>query len=218
MTHPLPEQMSDYLDGELPPAEETQLRAHLATCAECAALLVDLQRVLARAQALEDRPPRHDLWPGVAAAIGATPARAPRRLQVSMPVLLAASIALMLLSGGTVAFLLQSGRGLPSTAQAPTPLPAAPTTTLVRQEGARGYDLAISNLEAQLRAGRPKLDSVTVRVVEQKLEMIDRAIGEAERALATDPASSYLNGHLTETRLRKLDLLRRVAALSRSVS
>ncbi len=215
MTHPLPEQLSDYLDGEMAPEAHRQLGVHLAACGECTALLADLQRVLARAQSLEDRPPRHDLWPGVAAAIGAAPPRS-RRVQLSVPVLLAASLALMLGSGGVVALLLQ-GRATP-VGQAVAPLPDPATTTLVRAEPGRGYDLAIRSLEAQLNAGERGLDTATVRVVRQKLELIDRAIGEAERALATDPASSYLNGHLTETRLRKLDLLRRAAALSRSVS
>jgi hypothetical protein len=76
----------------------------------------------------------------------------------------------------------------------------------------------LRRLEAQLRAGQGKLDSMTVRVVEEKLRLIDRAIHEAERALAADPANAYLTGHLTDTRMRKLDLLRQAAALSRAVS
>lgn len=216
MTHPRPEQLSDYLDGDLGPDEHRRLGVHLAACAGCTGLLADLQRVLARAQALEDRPPRHDLWPGVAAAIGAAPPRT-RRIQFSVPMLLAASVALMVVSGSTVALLLPQMRGTPAVQQAPGALAATPAA-MVSQPGSRGYDLAIRSLESQLTAGEQKLDSTTVRVVRQKLELIDRAIGEAERALATDPANSYLSGHLTETRLRKLDLLRRAAAMSRSVS
>jgi hypothetical protein len=52
-----------------------------------------------------------------------------------------------------------------------------------------------------------------VSVVEQNLSTIDRAIAEARSALAADPSNSYLSGHLVETRRRKLDLLRRTAAL-----
>jgi len=55
-------------------------------------------------------------------------------------------------------------------------------------------------------------------VVEEKLQLIDRAILEAERALAADPANTYLTGHLADTRMRKLDLLRHAIALSRAVS
>jgi hypothetical protein len=73
-------------------------------------------------------------------------------------------------------------------------------------------------LEAEVAAGGGRLDSVTVRIVRNKLLLIDRAILEAERALAADSGSTYLHGHLTQTRLRKLDLLRQAAALARRVS
>ncbi len=213
MTHPNSEQLSDYLDGELPAGETRLLEAHLVQCGECAALLAEIRRVVARAQALEDRPPRADLWPGVAAAIGAVPGRG-RRLTLSIPQLLAAGIALMVLSGAVVALLLRA-------ATAPTargPDAGSPSVHQAAAPAERGYDAAIRKLEGQVFAGRGRLDSATVRVVEEKLRLIDLAIVEAERALATDPANAYLNNHLTQTRMRKLDLLRRAAALSRAVS
>jgi hypothetical protein len=82
----------------------------------------------------------------------------------------------------------------------------------------RGYDAAIRKLEAELLAGRERLDSTTIRVVEEKLRLIDHALLEAERALSADPANGYLHGHVTQTRMRKLDLLRRAAALTRAES
>ena len=81
----------------------------------------------------------------------------------------------------------------------------------------RSYEAAIRELQSELEAGRGRLDSTTVGVVEDKLRLIDRAILEAERALAADPANGYLTGHLTQTRMRKLDLLRRATALTRAV-
>ncbi len=218
MTHPPAEQLSDLLDGALAPAERDALESHLGECAECAGLLEELRRVVVRAQALEDRPPQEDLWPGVAAAIGASaPGR--RRLVFSVPQLLAAGVALMLMSGGAVAVALHYGAGsrqsagLAPAADSVTPIvPVAPT------HADRSYDAAVRDLAAELTAGRGRLDSVTVRVVEQKLRLIDRAIAEAERALATDPANAYLHGHLTQTRMQKLDLLRRAALLTRTVS
>ncbi|HXI21658.1 MAG TPA: hypothetical protein VNH46_11255, partial [Gemmatimonadales bacterium] len=82
----------------------------------------------------------------------------------------------------------------------------------------RGYAAAVRELQGELAAGRDGLDSTTVRVVEEKLALIDRAIADAERALAADPANTYLHGHLMRTRMRKLDLLRRAAALTHAVS
>ena len=214
MIHPLPDECSEYLDGGLPAERAARLERHVADCAECAALLEELRRVVVRAQALDDQPPRRDLWPGVAAAIGAGPGRR-REVALPLPLLLAAALALMVLSGGSVLVWTRSRPPVPALAVAPAPDPA------VSAAGAgvdRGYAGAVRALAAELAQGRGRLDTLTVRVLEEKLALIDRAIGEAERALATDPANGYLAGHLTQTRLRKLDLLRRAAVLSRAVS
>jgi predicted anti-sigma-YlaC factor YlaD len=215
MTHPMQEQLSLYLDGELDPADTGRLEAHLADCPTCGALLTELRGVMSRAQALEHRPPRADLWPGIAAAIGATPAPR-RRFSLTVPQLLAAGVALMVLSGGVVAgaLHLRSGGSRPVAASESPP-------TIERSVSAtpeHGYEAAIRRLETKLLADRGQLDSMTVRVVEEKLQLIDRAILEAERALAADPANAYLTAHLTDTRMRKLDLLRHAIALSRAVS
>jgi anti-sigma factor RsiW len=43
--HPSPEQLERYFDGELTPDEPTDLRAHLARCAECSAQQAALARL-----------------------------------------------------------------------------------------------------------------------------------------------------------------------------
>jgi anti-sigma factor RsiW len=43
--HPSPEQLERYFDGELTPDEPTDLRAHLASCAECSAQQAALARL-----------------------------------------------------------------------------------------------------------------------------------------------------------------------------
>src|SRR5467141_1049990 len=92
--------LSEYLDGELPAAERAELESHLAGCVECRRVLEELRGVVARAATLEDRGPARDLWAGVARSIGFEgAARRPRRLTFSMPQLLAASLASMLLAG-----------------------------------------------------------------------------------------------------------------------
>ena len=76
------------------------------------------------------------------------------------------------------------------------------------------YDAAVSDLEKALKNGRTRLDKSTVAIVEHNLQIIDQAIEQARQALEADPANSYLSGHLVEARRRKLDLLRRAAALT----
>jgi hypothetical protein len=208
------ERLSEYLDGDVAGEEREALEAHLDTCAECSDTLAGLRRVVIRARSLDDRPPARDLWAGIAGRIGVAPA--PRRFSFSMPQLLAAGIALAVLSGGG-AWILH-----PDAAQVATPAPVTPAGTTpvstVSSGGTRGYDSAVNDLERVLVEGRGRLDSTTVRVLEDNLALIDRAIAQARRAVAADPANVYLNSHLAETMRRKIDLLRQAAALVSAVS
>ncbi|MBA3259258.1 MAG: zf-HC2 domain-containing protein [Gemmatimonadales bacterium] len=212
MTEHWTDRLSDYLDGDLPPAERTALEAHLSGCAQCAEDLAGLRRVVTRARALEDRAPAGDLWQGVAARIGAR--RAPRRFSFSMPQLAAAGIALAAFSGAA-GWVLNTGVPL----EAPVAVTPAPPAMLTPARTAAGsYDAAVADLERVLAQGRGRLDTATVRVLEQNLATIDRAIAQAQRAVATDSANLYLNSHLAATMRRKLELLRQAATLVAAVS
>jgi hypothetical protein len=209
------DRLSEYLDGDLAEPEKAALEAHLTACAACSETLAGLRRIVARARSLEDRPPSRDLWSGVATRIGARPGR--RRLTFSVPQLLAAGIALAVLSGGS-AWLLHPDP-LPVTAVQPSAPDTVPVATVgATGAAARSYDSAVDDLERILAEGRGRLDSTTVRVLEQNLALIDRAIAQAQRAVAADSANVYLNTHLAETMRRKIDLLRQAAALVSAVS
>jgi hypothetical protein len=82
----------------------------------------------------------------------------------------------------------------------------------VKPRADSAYDGAVADLEAVLSQGRGRLDTATVRVIEQSLLVIDLAIAEARAAIAADPANAYLNGQIAANMRRKLDLLRRAAA------
>jgi anti-sigma factor RsiW len=221
------DRLSEYLDDELPADERTALEAHLRHCARCGAVLADLKRIVTRARGLEDRAPDHDLWPGVAARIGAAstpagfaallPARR-RRWSFSLPQLAAAGIALMAVSGGA-AWLLHPAGGSPAVAgRLPAPPAGVSLVGSAPRAASRGYDAAVVDLERVLDAGRGRLDTTTVKVIERNLATIDSAIVQAQRAVAADSANLYLNSHLADTRRRKLELLRQAAALVSSVS
>jgi hypothetical protein len=241
MTDQWTDRLSEYLDDELPPDERAAVEAHLRHCVACGAVLADLKRIVTRSRSLEDRLPAHDLWPGIAARIGASTAepdetraiaRARRRWSFSLPQLAAASITLMALSGGA-AWLLHPGAAPTAVAvdpaQAPVAIPGltpalAPSGSFrvglgpARRAAGQSYDAAVADLEGVLTAGRGRLDSNTVRVIERNLATIDSAIVQAQRAVAADSANAYLNSHLAETMRRKLELLRQAAALVTSVS
>jgi len=212
--------LSEYIDGDLDNEERVALEAHLATCGSCYATLAELRQVVARAQSLKDAAPANDLWSGIRARL--TPARRPevtrvpsRRFSFSMPQLLAASIALVLLSAGGVWVGLRSTA--PTVAAIPSmasPPPEYQNASVWTGRARTTTDAAVSELEEALARNQGQLDTATVRVLRQNLAVIDRAIGQAQRALKRDPGSSYLNLHLANTMRQKIELLRRANALA----
>ena len=212
------DRLSDYLDEELTPAERRDVEAHVAGCSECAAVLDDLRRVVARAKTIDARPPQADLWPRIAERIERP---ATRRFAFTLPQALAASLAIALLSGGIVWRLVGSPEGLhDENSQSTSPAvqafrPAEQTSDVVPVSYADAqYDAAVVDLEKALKDGRGRLDQSTIAIVEHNLQIIDQAIDQARQALESDPANSYLSSHLVEARRRKLDLLRRATALT----
>ncbi|HYF40739.1 MAG TPA: zf-HC2 domain-containing protein [Gemmatimonadales bacterium] len=217
--------LSEYLDGELDEGDRIALEAHLQTCQECSGIVSDLRRVVRRARTVKPYTPPRDLWPAIAAQIGATSpdknildlssrrTAVPRRWAFSLPQLAAAGIALMAISGGTVWVLSTSGQpeSMAPVVVVPSETPAMNVAS--RPTASESYAAAVADLEQVLAEGRGRLDSTTVTVIEQNLAAIDRAIAEAQKALAADSANLYLNTHLAETMRRKLDLLRQAAAL-----
>jgi hypothetical protein len=227
------DQLSDYLDGELTDRECAEVEQHLAGCAECSEVLAGLKQVVALAGSLPSPPPSRDLWNGISSELKSSSAPAPRRFSFTMPELAAASLLLATLSGGGVAVFMQRSAGNvagdreagaarppqlsedePSPQAADASEAAAGADVVAASFGDAQFDAAVSDLERALEASRGRLDPETVMVVEENLSIIDRAITEARRALVSDPSNGYLSGHLLDARRRKLDLLRRAAALS----
>jgi anti-sigma factor RsiW len=212
------DKLSDYVDDELPADTAAAVEQHLSGCAECRRIVDELNAVAARARGLTDSPPDRDLWPAVAARIDAASAEAPRVLQMrarrrisfTLPQLVAASLALMLLSGSMVWLARLGGdrTDFPAVGAAP------PVSTLPATFADTQYDAAIADLQQTLEVERAKLDPRTVRVLEQNLVAIDRAIEQCRSALAVDPSNAYLADHLAAAKKRKLALLRRASALS----
>lgn len=202
------DRLSEYLDGELADAERMALEAHLATCADCTAVLADLRRVVARAQALDDRPPARDLWSGIAERVGvSTDDLARRRVSFTVPQLIAASVALIAMSAGVARLVLQPTTNREPTAINPGSVSVVPVA--IQKAGATAdhdvQDLRLALADGQ-RTGR--LSPMTVHRIEHSLAVIDSALAEGKRALAVDPKSAYLNQHLADTMRRKMEFLR----------
>jgi tetratricopeptide (TPR) repeat protein len=226
------DRLSDYLDGEdLSTADRAAIEAHLGACRECQATLDELRAVAAYAGRLPDRAPETDLWPGVETRVRGTSqllrfARgAERRFTFTLPQLVAAGLALMVLSGGMVWIarsgdprarlppIVAKGDGRDDSAAAAADdkdgTPIAPASFADSY-----YDQAVSDLEKTLAESRSRLDPETVRVLEENLASIDAAIEQSRKALRNDPANVYLNNHFAAYRNRKLALLRKATALA----
>jgi anti-sigma factor RsiW len=230
------QRLSEYLDGELSEAEGAALEQELATDAGLARLLDELREVKRVAGEAEERGPDRDLWPQIAARIEAdrvveldAARHSRRRLTFTVPQFAAAMIATLVMGSGAlwVARALGGFAGGEPTAIATTDAGDAAVTTsspagypvrLVEstepRNPSRKSDVAIAALEARLAEGRDNLDSSTVRILEESLATIDRAIESASAALEADPGNIWLNRHLADSKSRKVRLLEKAAALS----
>ncbi len=217
------DRLSEYVDGTLAAAERAALDTHLATCADCRTTAAELAAVAGAARALPDVPPARDLWPEILAGIRAAdadvvpfPHRPRRRVSATLPQLAAAAVLLMTVSGGAVWLALRAPDTAPTvTTTAP---PADPRTPVALPVSAveDNYGIAIRELEILLSAMRDRLDPATVEVIEANLAIIDAAIADARRAIASNPDDLYLYEHLDGTMMKKVELLRRATSLARA--
>lgn len=226
------DRLSDYLDGELDEAARATVDEHLSVCAGCREVLDDLRAVVDAARRLRglqadgtsSEARERELWEGIEGRIQprGTPVvpftRAPRRFAFTLPQLAAAAAVLMVLSGGLV-YIARPGdapTGSVSIGGADAGAGAAGGEMRISPVSLADpqYDDAIGDLERTLAEGRGRLDPETVRVLEQNLATIDKAIAQSRQALEADPGNVFLNGHLVSARQRKLALLRRATALT----
>jgi hypothetical protein len=94
---------------------------------------------------------------------------------------------------------------------AATPAPRRPIVAPVDLAASPQYAEAVEELERVLHDNRARLDTSTVRAIQESLATVDRAIADARAALLRDPSNAYLTDHLAATMARKLRLLRDVA-------
>lgn len=218
------DQLSAYLDGELPVEARQTLEVHLASCAACREVLDDLRRVVAVAPTWVGTPPARDLWPEIAQAIDRgrevrlpvrrPPLEAVRRFTVSQ--LAAAAVLFAALGAGTVWVLVNRGAGRPTGTEVAAMAPApGEDAAVLPARATEVWDAAVRDLEQILAEGRSQLDTATVRIVEENLALIDHAIAEARTAIAADPANAYLNGQVAANMRLKVDILRRATSAIR---
>ncbi len=224
------DKLSEYLDGGLQNDVAQELDRHLASCDDCRSVLADLERVAAQAKSLGDRPPSRDLWGGVLEEIkpggvdvidlgvrlASSPPRSDwsRRREFSIVQLAAASVILMLISGGAVWATLTSGPDvitLPDVGAMPGVVRPAAT-----ESGQSGRATGLASLEQIVLTQGDRLPLNTLRILEKNLAAIDRAIEESRAALHLEPGNPFLESHLEGSLERREQFLREAASLLRS--
>jgi anti-sigma factor RsiW len=224
------QRLSDYLDGGLSPAGQAELERDLEADEELRTVLAELRSVKQAGETVSDVAPETDLWPDIARRIEAdrvvdlSSARSVRRtFTFTVPQFAAAMIGALLMGSGAL-WVARSVAPDASTDAVPTAaMPEVEqldagdirlaATGDVRNPSVKS-DLAIAALEQKLAEGQSVLDSSTVRIIEESLAKIDRAIESATAALEADPGNMWLNRHLADSKARKLRLLEKAAVLS----
>ncbi len=184
--------LDDWVEGKLDGSEAESVAAHVAGCDACRAEARALEELLSGAAGLprEIRPPR-DLWAGIDARLGEAPtqARAPRRAGLPAWALVAAALALVIVTAAVTSFLTRSQDA---------PIADEARFLAASQE-------LIAGVEAQT------LSPETMANVRRTLEVSDAAIAELQVALERDPGNGELTRMLLATYQRKIELLEQAA-------
>jgi hypothetical protein len=232
--------LPDYLEANvLSASRRAAAEAHIAGCAECAALVIDLRTIMRDARGLPLLTPSRELWSGIEARIEAPVVALPTRpveaaadrseallpADTPAPALgtvpwrrfaVAASFLVAVTAGVTYSLTSRSSPNVTvrDTAVVGSPVPSALVQPVVHRSASETFDREIEALRKLVDSRRGDLDPVTVGIVDKNLKLIDKAIAESKAALANDPASAFLIDRLTHAYDTKLQLMRELATQS----
>ena len=202
--------LNDYLDGVLDAVEAERVRRHLGECEACtreAEALAALKATIGELprEIRPDRDLRESIWNEIAKP------RHTRTLWSTRYPLAAAAILLIAVTS-VVTRAIVTGAG-----DSEVGADYNNTVRLASDDAGkleRQYSEEVQELQMILRKSRGALAPETVRIMEENLTIIDRAISEAQAALASDPNSEMLVDLLRSAYERKLELLRQAARSS----
>jgi anti-sigma factor RsiW len=205
--------LNDIVDGELAAEHREKVERHLEGCEGCRRELVELEALKRAASALPSEVgPDRDLWPEIDRRLDG--ARAPvlrtriRVLAIAASLVAAVAVSWMMLqSPQAVHQKVESTTGESEAVQAAYE-PASVDS--VRRE----YREARQALERVVRENSSALAPETLQVIESNLELIDHAIAEIERALASNPDSGSLDRQLRLAYRQQIEMLRWAAQLA----
>lgn len=209
--------LSDLADGALDASARSAAEEHIAQCDVCFTRVQRFRALLVRASSLPSamNPPA-DEWSQVRGRIAATKTRT---LTITpwwtrRGALLAAGLALVMVSSAVTALLVRGNGGVagPPVAAVDTPQTLMPRLAALE----RDYATVTRDLERVLAERKHTLAPETIAAVERSLRTIDAAIAEARDALAHDPSSETLARLFVAGHDQKVELLRHAMRLAQS--
>ncbi len=212
--------LDDHIDGTLSPDLAAAVAAHLEACAACRRADAETRAVLAAAAELPPAiEPARDLWPDIAARLGATviplataDSAARRRRWASL-----AAAAVLLVAATAVLTARWVGHSVsPTAAPASAAVPARLDADAALASALGDYRRAAGALRAALEQQRAGMSPAELRVVDDNLAVVDAAIGELTRAVAAQPGNRALTALLASIYQTQIELLQTANRLSRS--
>jgi hypothetical protein len=206
------------LEEELDAAARGMAESHASGCVRCGRLLADLGEVRSEAARLPVLRPSRDLWDGIAERIEAPAVDLSERREVrewQRPSRLAAAAVLLIAATATTTWTIaRQGAEASSVGDAaPVTLVASDADAALAVRLGAAYEPEIAELRAVIAERPPALDAETMRVLEENIRIIDEAIGRSRAALAEVPGNAVLARQLVRAYDRKLETLRRIAAV-----
>jgi Putative zinc-finger len=188
------ERLAAYLEGDLAPDERAAAERHLAECASCAEVLVELRAIAAQAAAMPLLTPSRDLWADIESRIstpvtvlaGASAAvrRAPRRqwqFALAAAALIAATAGTTYLvathRGGTAAPVVNVATQPPVQRTDPT---TAPTTAVATAPRVAPAPVPPSNVSL---VSRPRKNVSAARVYDHEISLLDSLVHTRRESL-----------------------------------
>ena len=220
--------IQERVDGTIGAIRRAELEMHLDTCAECRALLEDLQRIHDAAAELPALAPPDRTWLQIAGRLRmegrisdeATTVAPSRRPYVAW---LAIAAALVIAAGSAVILLVPretpattpaAASSAPSSAPTGGPVEGSAVEAVNAVEAAQAkYEKAIEELEKVAKANQQALDPGTAATIEKNLGIIDQAIADNRVAVKAEPASVAARETLFEALRTKVTLLQDTISL-----
>ena len=206
------ETLSAFADGELNAVLALKVEKHVAECGECRATLERIRGLVGAAASMsrEIAPPA-EAWTAIRKRVPTIESRVPSRWWHNGWLAAAAAIVLVVGTASLMILLRPNEDAMArklASMQKGAPVPAA----LVALD--RNYQPAIAELRDAFEAQRARMSPSTARTLEHSLAVIDAAIAEAREACVADPGSGPLLEMLTGYYQRKVDFLKRAAAVA----